>query len=52
MTGPENKYRGRERMEPRLERRWDMMEEEEIVFSGSDRWNQEEFDDLRGRLYS
>ena len=50
-TEPGKKYRGRVRMEPRLEGRRDRKEKE--VFSGCDRGNQEErYDVTCGRLHS
>ena len=52
MTGPGNKYRERVRVEPRLEGRRDRKEKEEKVFSGCDIGNQEERDDVCGRLHS
>ena len=50
MTGQGKKYMRRVRMEPRLEGRRDMKEKE--VFSGCDRGNQEERDNVCGRLHS
>ena len=52
MTGPGKKYRGRVWMEPRLEGEETGSRKKKEVFSGCDRGNQEERDDVCGRLHS